>query len=220
MKKFIPVLLFLLAGSFAFGSTIYEQDFTCPLCGKSFTATLQGSGSEFGRNLDLKATGAIIIPWPIPQCPDCRFAFTEKFFTEEDLVILKDYTRSAGFAGSKYNVYPYWCLAREMAAVGKNVEDIAFTYLKAVWESGDPGIIAEAIGWFEKIPRDSQNWLTSRLLLVELNRRIGQFERAAALCAEVRTLPDCQGYIVTIVKTQESLIAAKDTGEHPLPEAE
>lgn len=218
MKKIIILLiLFLLSSNSAFSSTISKSVFICPVCDVEFTATLQNSGSAFGKNLDLKPVGAIIIPWPIPQCPDCHFAFYDDGFTEDEIILLKDYITSPDFTDLDHKDIQYYCLAKEYIFLAYDDETIADTLLQAVWESNNEKIINEAISYYIKLKPESDYYFTGLILLVEFNRRIKDFDKALEYCKIVKVQPEYKDYIFKIITLQEELIEKKDSKEHALP---
>lgn len=218
MKRIILIVLsMVLISASAGASTINMEDFQCPVCGKDFTARLQGSGSTFGKMLDLKPFGAIIIPWPMPQCPHCQFVFGKDMFTDKEIERLGEYINSEEFGKLEFRDIQYYVLAHEIIFLEYDRELIADRMLQAVWESGDEKIIKEAISWFGKDLPESASYLISVYLLIELNRRIGEFENALEYCTEIKTLPEYKDYIIELAAYQEELIAAEDTAEYPLP---
>jgi hypothetical protein len=63
--------------------TSADVENTCPLDGKKFTARLDMSGTTFGKQLDLKPTGATAAPWAVAVCPSDHFALYKKDFTAQ-----------------------------------------------------------------------------------------------------------------------------------------
>lgn len=216
-KIVITVFLITVLMTSAFASKVGNMKFTCPISGDEFMAKVQVSGSTFGKNLDLKPTGAIVIPWPIPQCPECHFTFIKDKFSDDEIKKLKKYIRSFKFKRLKHKDVKYYCLAKEYIFLGYDKEVVAQTLLRAVWESNNEEIMKETIAYYETIDEESEFYLTSILLLIEFNRRLGNFEEAFDYCHKIKSHDDYRDYIVKLVAFQEELITKNDTGEHPLP---
>lgn len=182
----------------------------CPLCGAEFKYTAAMSGTSFGSRLDFKEVGAIYQPWPIPQCPECRYAF---FNGEETLSpaikrLLGAYIESPDFKDIPEKAPSYFYLARFMELLEKPQFNIAFTYLKASWQAegtealddgriklgwtNDPAMnklaLQEALRCMESVG-ENDTWvdqLTALYLKVELNRRLESFTAAEESLRKIR----------------------------------
>ena len=195
--------------------TLGRENFTCPICGTEFTDIVSYSGTSFGMRLDFKKTGPVYQPWPVPQCPNCRFVILEETEEEGGLdddakAVIKEYLASDEFKAIPKEAPAYYCLAKIKEFLGSPPSDLAHIYMSASWqaegaiESDTPGL---ALDWkrnpefIEKSLReclrcldagvaadaaDTIDTLVLEYLRVEINRRLGDFPVAEERLKQTR----------------------------------
>jgi len=193
-----------------FAHTLDMMNTKCPLCGAEFEYTAAMSGNPYGVRLDHKKVGAIYQPWPIPQCPECRYAF---FDGKEELSpaikrLLREYIESPGFKDIHEKAPSYFYLARFMELLEKPRIIIAFAYLRVSWQAegtealddgrlklgwtNDPAMnrlaLQEALRCVESVGENDSldEQLNALYLKVELNRRLENFAAAKESLQKVR----------------------------------
>lgn len=212
----MPSQLFCLCLLFFTGTvaahTLGQVEAKCPLCGTEFSYTASFSGHHYDVRLDFKEIGAIYQPWPIPQCPLCRYAFSdsksEEKLTQEEKKALNDFIASPEFKAIPEEAPSYFYLARFMKVLGKPAVAIGFAYLQASWQAEgtkelDGG--GRGLGWKEdpamirlalqeslrsldgaEEAEETPARLNAVYLKVELNRRLGDFSQAEKCLGEAR----------------------------------
>lgn len=95
------------------------------------------SGNPYGIRLDFKEFGAIYQPQPIPQCPECRYAFIddEEELSSKQKHLLEMFIESPEFEAIPAGAPSYFYLARFMEALEKPPLTISLTYLRASWQA-------------------------------------------------------------------------------------
>lgn len=211
----VMCLFFLFSVQKGFAHTLGTSNTKCPLCGTEFSYTASMSGSSYGTRLDFKIIGPIYQPWPIPQCPKCRYAFYarnawegEEELAPEKIRILKQYMESPEFKSIPDNAPSYFYLARFLEVMGERPFSIMFTYLKASWQAegseeldsgrtvlgwaNDPAMqqmaLREALRCVNgaKEAEEGLDRIVAFYLEVELNRRLGEFAVARDCLPTVR----------------------------------
>jgi hypothetical protein len=176
------LLLFPVTG---WASTFAKETFTCPIGGEVFEAYVPVTGSQFGKMLDLKPYGAIATPYPHPVCPGNGFVMYKKEFTEDDINNLTPFILSPTYQAHVNTETPYFRLATIYEHLERDALTVAHTWLKATWEAKATHYDAyatRAIQAFTATLRtetlSEKERATGLIVLVELKRRIGDFEGA------------------------------------------
>lgn len=176
--------------------TFVEVDYTCPITGEKFTAPTMASGTSFGSRLDFRKVGPIASPWPMVTCPSNGFPLFQEEFKTEQIETLKAFAATPEYKALVASHPVYYLVARLQRLLGYATEDIAFSLLYASWqaeanEQKALGYLEEALPLFQEVlekqpPVDVRNVASLRFLTVELHRRLGRFEQAAALLEKYR----------------------------------
>ena len=222
MKKNLFLFFGIIILTSAFASTGGNIEYTCPLCNTKFESFTQFSYSTFGRNLDLRPYGAAIIPSPIAKCPNCNFVFTGNFFTKEEINVLKLELEMNNIYDNEPNMPNYYYLAREAEIIDRDLDDIIWWFLSAVWENRDENrkniLINITIENIDKLEKTDESYNDYQMVKLDLLRRSGQFEKALELINEIKLIEDFYNDIIEkIINLQIELIENKDQREHPMP---
>ena len=219
--------LFLIAAGFATlvqAHTVFETDLVCPIGGQTFKAVLAGSGTSFGKFLDLKPYGPIAAPWPLAKCPDNGFVIFKETFTDAELERLTAFVASPAYREMKDVHSPYYLAAALQQEIGAAPERVAFTLLQATWEAGDEryhSYAAAALDAYVRLldaaPGDDRQRLTHRLIAGELERRLGHFDAAARRFQALQDEATLPPFIRSVIALQQKLIAARNASQQPMP---
>jgi len=165
--------------------TFGEREFTCPIDGRTFTARVVQSHSQFGMRLDLRPLGALVAPMPLPVCPGNGFVMYKIEFTEAEVGKLKTIVGSEAFQQARPGHTDYYMAAFIKERMGAPDYDVAWTYLHASWEAENvkrerlAEYLALAVSAFDKArPREQQEtdrWWAAHLVAADLERRLGRF---------------------------------------------
>ncbi|MEI2457114.1 hypothetical protein [Lysobacter firmicutimachus] len=226
MSRPFALLLLILAASPAQALTFADQTLVCPIDGKSFTARVMSSGTSFGRYFDTRPFGPIAAPAPLPACPGNGFIVVEqREYSAEELTRLRAFVASEEYRGWIANETPYYRLARQMAFAGASPDAAANVWLQATWDADAeryPRYAEQALqAWRQRAQRQagSEEGVHARLVVGELQRRLGRFDEARASFLAVRADPALQrvedaetrDYLGQIVAAQLQLVQARDT---------
>ena len=83
----IGSLLALTAPPLVGATTVFPQEFTCPIGGEKFEDWVVGSTSSWGQRPDGRAIGGVA-PWPVVECPGNGFPIFKDEFAPAELSIL------------------------------------------------------------------------------------------------------------------------------------
>jgi len=173
----------------ASATTMFPQQFTCPMGGDVFEDYVIGSYSSFGQRPDGRAYGTLPV-LPLVECPGNGFLLFEDAFTPEEIALLTPLVGSAEYQAMRQGETPHhraWWLMR---ALGREPEQLASALLVASWESDDD--LARRV-WYQRafleatagIAPDSDGWLLYQLRAANALRELGQFGDASALLARI-----------------------------------
>lgn len=190
------IALATLAAALAFSyepaeaSTLGTSEFTCPIDGEIFEATVAMSGTSWGRRFDLKQLGPIYQPWPKPKCPTSGFVMYREEFTEAELGSLRPFIWSNHYQLLKDKHTPHYLAALTEEKLGAKGWPVVWLYLQATWETDIPGdarqkdylekLEAHLAQYARDLERGTDDWLTGKLLLANTQRRLGNFSSAIA----------------------------------------
>jgi len=214
---------------------IIDASLVCPIDGQPFKARIAASGTSFGRYFDGQDYGPIASPWPLPVCPGNGFVVfdQERRYSEGELTRLREFVASAAYRGWIADDTPYYRLARQQALLGESEDSIAQILLAATWEAGPrryPRYAEEALAaWQKRAAREagSERVYDTRMLVGELQRRLGRFDEARATFEALRAdrgFPgkrleaDEAGYRRKIVEAQLALIRDRSVAHARLDE--
>jgi uncharacterized C2H2 Zn-finger protein len=222
VKKILFLILITTVAYNMDASTIGLELFNCPICQKEFEYRVQYSYSTFGQNLDLRPYGAAIIPSPIPKCPNCGFVFSEEMFTEKEIKILKEAFEINNIFMNEPDMPNYYYLAREMEILRKNLDNIIWFFLSAVWENNDKNkkdiLVNTTIEYIDKLEKTNKSYNDYQLVKLDLLRRSGKFDEAKNQIDIIKKDTNFyKDYTIKIIDLQTELISEKNIDEHAIP---
>jgi len=225
MKRNVFFIFLVVIAANIFAHTGGLVEYTCPLCSTNFKFYTQFSGTAFGRNLDFRLFGPIIMPSPVPKCPNCNFVFFEDYFSENEIIKLKEILKVNNIFEKDPGMPNYYYLAREAEIVNRDLADIIKEFLSGVWENEDETkknrLINITIEYIDKLYETDESYNYYQLVKLDLLRRSGQFKEAMAQIEKIKMNKEFyKDYIVKIINLQIELIGKKDQEEHPLPSEE
>ncbi len=196
-----PLLLPLIAALVALAAsaaalTWREVTETCPLTGQTFTRQTVNSYSRFGMQLDLKPIGALVAPLPPPVCPDSGFVVYRENFSEADIAFFRALVATPEFQQIRARNTDYFVAAYEAEELDEEPAVVAFLLLQATWEVDDETArykhyARRALSVFDAYDRTgaeqskSERWWAVKFLIVNLHRRLGEFDVAADKLAQL-----------------------------------
>jgi pentatricopeptide repeat protein len=217
-------------------TTSVDQDMTCAICGETNEFPVMASTSSSGYS-DLDTRPAPVQRYSmwlwIRRCPNCGYCSSD-IESAPDVDAVKEIIESDDYVAQLNNEnYPelantFLCssfINEELA----DYQGAAGSALYAAWvcddEEGFGNQAVEcrlkAIGLFEQtIENDSENIVpeTVNCILIDLLRRVGEFDRARELCNQMLEDGVSEKIIEGILKYQLGLIDAEDTGAHSMGE--
>ena len=168
----------------AAATTMFPEQFTCPIGGEEFEDYVIGSTSSFGQRPDGKAIGGVS-PWPVVECPGNGFPIFQEKFSADELARLTAIVETPRFAAlrGEASYYRVWFL-RE--ALGTDAYALVGDLLAASWQVDDDpprkaryqrqvAAAAEALEWSEERRDD---WFWYNLRAANAYRELGEFEKA------------------------------------------
>ncbi|QQP95129.1 hypothetical protein [Lysobacter enzymogenes] len=195
MRALLALSLALgLAPLSAAAMTFMDESFVCPIDGQPFTARVAASGTSFGRYFDGQHYGPIASPGPLPACPGNGFIVEDdqRRYDAPELERLRAFVASSDYRRWVAEDTPYYRLAKQQTFFGASDDVIARSLLAATWEAGArryPRYAAEALeAWQKRAAREAGNDRAyhSRLMVGELQRRLGRFDEARATFEALR----------------------------------
>ena len=204
--------------------TSYEADLVCPIGGEKFKAVLAGSGTSFGKFLDLKPYGPIAAPWPLAKCPANGFVMFQDKFSDAEHSRLEAFVASTQYQEMKKTHTNYYLAASLQRQIDAPLSQLAPTLLQATWEA--PSSLyslyaAEALEAYLALlkaePTDSKSWVTYQLIAGEMERRLGKFEAAASRFSVLQENPHLDTFVKAIVGFQLQLISEHNLTSQRMP---
>lgn len=228
MRWSVLALGLMLLPTTADALTFRQDEFVCPIDGKAFTATVMTSGTSFGAYFDGQLIGPIMSPGPLLTCPGNGFIIDRPDgYSEAELAKLRPFVASDEYRGWVAKESQYWRLARQRAFLGEDPDSIAYALLQATWEAGGEQYdryAAEAVDALQQQAKrevdQGKEAVGARMLVGELQRRLGRFDDARATFAGLRADPAFPGegddraktYRRQVLEAQLQLIEARDSG--------
>jgi hypothetical protein len=220
------VLITLLVAPVSNGHTGGKVEMKCPLDGTTFEAWQDFSGTTFARRLDLKSLGPTSSPWSLGQCPKCRLPLYADEFTEQQISDLRRIVKSREFKRADQTGSAYAALAIILENTGAEPFSVGYCHLQASWQLEAKVAYAAsanaAIRWFDVAAKtlartrdadDMDRRLTSLYTPIELLRRTGRFDKAAArLAAFPHDGVPGGSWLADALDRQQTLISARDHG--------
>jgi pentatricopeptide repeat protein len=239
----ISLLIFLTAASSPIKihndqhkTTSVDQDMTCAICGETNQFPVMASTSSSGYS-DLDTRPAPVQRYSmwlwIRRCPNCGYCSSD-IESAPDVDVVKEIIESDDYVAQLNNEnYPelansFLCQSIIEEELGES-NSAAGSALYAAWVCddeegfGDQAVECrlKAIGLFEQtIENDSENIVpeTVNCILIDLLRRVGEFDRARELCNQMLEDGVSEKIIEGILKYQLGLIDAEDTSAHSMGE--
>jgi hypothetical protein len=184
------VALSLAAAMPARALTFTKQEFICPIGGQKFIGTVVMSYTQFGMRLDLRPFGAMLVPIPMPVCPDNGFVLFKESFSDGEIAVLTPIVLADEYKQARQRHTDYYMAAYLRERTGATDIELANLYLKASWEAENvKGELVDqyralALGQFDKflqrLTAGSDGWWTAALVAAELERLGSRFEVAQA----------------------------------------
>jgi hypothetical protein len=203
---------------------------TCPICGTSFEARVDLSGTQFGMRLDTKPLGPIAAPWRLKVCPKDHFVVLDEELSENEVKDLRAFVGSQEYQSQVEGNSSYYLLALLLERRGASASTLAYTYLQASWQvESDPALchtylrhalhqygvhLAASKGANDRATEDDT---MAELLSLEIERRLGKFEAAGERLERLRANPKLTEELGWILVYQDELIEAGDRVPHQLP---
>ncbi len=204
--------------------TYREVTYTCPLDGRTFAYQAVNSYSQFGMQLDLRPTGALVAPIPMPVCPDSGFVVYRDDFGDEEISLFRRLVQAPEYRALREAETDYFVAAHQAGKLGEDAWTIAILTLQATWEVQEMPeryghYAALAITRLEEAGKNysldgetGEQWWTVKLLVVNLYRRLGEFDTAARLLAALPYSKESEGSSFrTVGERLANLIARKES---------
>ena len=231
MKQFIFVCLLVLALAIVCSaSTVSSRDYTCPICGKEFSADCQISQTLITSftQLDGKPFGAAIVPDLLPLCPRCHFPQIQQELDEELITNLREYVESEEYQQLAEGNTSYFLLAKIAEHLGSSMQQIGQLYQQACWQVDGGSIHYQdnpvkfreyadlAINYFDQ---EAFDWLAYYgTVCADLERKSGRMLEADVRLLELKELPLTEERL-QVIDFELQLIEAGDSNPHFLSEA-
>lgn len=206
--------------------TLRHEEFICPIDGHRFSEFVSASGTQWGSRLDNKPLGPIAAPWDLAQCPKCKFVLADTAYTPATLSQLKSVVPSEAYRSAASNGPTYYCLARLRELTGAEPRAVGDAYLKASWQVEKDSArcreyLMRALESFsvqlKSLKPEDRSWARLARLCGELERRLGQFDTAAARLQNLKTMePSKPDH--ALIDRQLHFIAQADSAPHATSE--
>lgn len=226
----VMIFLLLILPAAAHSHTTITTEYTCPVDGTTFSHFGTGSDTTRDMKLDLQPIGMGSYPWSVAQCPTDGMIIYKRDFTPKEIAILKDYVPSPEYQKMVKDDTSYWKIAKLKEKLGVPLNERWFTMLQATWQTyGDKYELytRETISALETLlasPKDKKekDLETWNLLLGELNRRVGEFDKAKAIFEDLLTKPTFKNhsFYPSVINYELKLIEAQDKSSHAISEIE
>jgi hypothetical protein len=189
-------LLLAALGSFppgtASATTVFEQEFTCPVGGEKFKDFAIGSYTSWGQRPDGRSYGTLPVH-PVVECPGNGFLLFDDAFSPEEIARLEPLVAGAEYQAMRSVETPHFRVWWLMEQLGRDPYDRAGALLRASWESDDdPGRKARYQAAFVAAatalphsPEKAEPWFWLNVRAANALRELGDFGRAEAVMAEL-----------------------------------
>ena len=229
---FVVILYFTV--SLTFATTLGDEKVKCSVCGAKSLQTVINSTNSMGRpDFDLRPPEMkrSTMPYWIQRCPKCgycNYSIDEKIDGSKKNIRTQEYLAELNDSGrtTLANSFAAAALLHELAG---NYSKDADYLLCAAWDLDDADKKDEAMNarrrvlmLMEKADKsvvsEEKDVFETILVMADLYRRTGQFEKAAELAdRHIKTLKDEN--TLKIMEFERELISKKDTNAHNLSEA-
>jgi hypothetical protein len=233
IRRFVPIALALAVAAAAPIAAhaknppdLYLGEVTCPIDGEVFTAIIGSNAESAGQRLDTRRLGAVVEPVPLPVCPTSGFVVYRRDFSPAQLERARELVDTSEFRGAVRTGNEYSVAAWLAERLGEPKMAIAHFYLEASWLMENhpvlnPQYLAQALDWYsaalEELEPDSEKWWQVQALRLELFRRLGRWQEADALLAEVPHGRLPTGHMLKrVLVQQQMLIQRRNTQPRPM----
>lgn len=218
-------------------TTVFEEEVSCAVCGSKQTVEEIGSTNSFGAmDLDTRPPEmrrSTMSHW-VHECEACGYIAPEldkTANTDAKRVATADYRQALSRGDRAKLANRFVCRALLEEAAGDLVS-AGWRRLHAAWACDDAEQVEEArmqrlaaLHLFERARAEGEHAMKSvaggdELLLADLARRAGEFERASGLCVAGLALPEVPAFVTSLLMLQQELVRARDTACHSVAEAE
>ena len=218
-------------------TTIFEEEVICAVCGMKQTVQEMGSTSSFGAmDLDTRPPPlrrSTMHLW-VHECGECGFVAPELEKTvagDARIVASADYRAELKCAGRMPLANRMVCRSLLEVAAGEFVT-AGWRRLHAAWVCDDANATEEArtqrraaLELFEQARAIGQRAMKSveggdEVLLADIARRAGEFERALEYCDAGFALVEVPEFVLKILEYERVLVRARDTSCHSVGEVE
>jgi hypothetical protein len=208
-----------------YGMTVMKKEVICPIDGQSFLARRVMSISTKGIGLDFRLLGAVMSPMPLPQCPGNGFVMYKDSFSPVEIEKFRAFVGSEQYQRWVGHQTPYFLVAQLKAEAGEPNSAIADALLNATWEAKEPvqyrAYAEAALAAFDRelaeVAADSDDdrrRAKVMLVVIELERRLGRFDRARTRLEALRDPSALPEPMRSMVAQQRALIGQQDAGFH------
>jgi len=218
-------------------TTIYEEEVTCAVCGAKQTVQEMGSTSSFGpMDLDTRPPPlqrGTMEMW-VHECVECGYVAPELEKAAQgdaEIVASADYRAEIARAGRVRQASRFVCRSLLDESAG-DVVTAGWRRLHAAWVCDDVANVDEARGQrlaalelLERARAQGKRAMKSvvggdQLLLADLARRAGNFERALECCDAGLAVAALPAFVAKLLAFQRELVLARDVGGHTVAEVE
>ena len=218
-------------------TTIIEEKVTCAVCGMQQTVHEMGSTSSFGAmDLDTRPPPlrrSTMHLW-VHECGECGYVAPELAAAVDGagrIVASAEYRAELKSADRVQLANRMVCRSLLDAATG-DLTTAGWRRLHAAWACDDANAMDEArrqrlaaLELFERARASGQRAMKSveggdELLLADIARRAGDFERALGLCVAGLALTKVPEFVRRILEFERALILARDTACHDVGEVD
>jgi hypothetical protein len=218
-------------------TTIFEEEVTCAVCGSKQTVQEIGSTNAFGAmDLDTRPPEmrrSTMRLW-VHECEECGYVAPELGAAADGaarIVASADYRAELGNASRTKLANQFVCRALLDVAAGDLVT-AGWRRLHAAWACDDADLGEEArvqrraaLELFDRGRAQGSRAMKSvvggdELLLADIARRSGEFERAETYVAAGLALPEVPAFLTKLLLYQRELVQARDTSRHTVAEVE
>ena len=218
-------------------TTIFEEEVTCAVCGSKQTVQAVGSTNSMGAmDLDTRPPEmqrSTMYLW-VHECEECGHVAPELGAAADGagrIVASAEYRAELANAARVKLANRFVCRALLEVKAGDRVT-AGWRRLHAAWacDDADQGEEARvqrraALELFEQARTEGQPAMKSvvggdELLLADLARRTGAFERAAAYVAAGLALAEVPAFVTKLLLYQRELVMARDGSRHSVAEVE
>jgi len=213
-------------------TTYFQKSVKCVNCRTSSEHHLLGSTNASGSaDLDLRPPEmrrSTMRAW-LQECPRCRYIAPSLEGATGDLSIVASAAYRAILTDHRFRDLAKRFLAHSLFSIHSDPLSAGLDRLHAAWvcdDSRQTALATEcrmmAAECFAKLVpfADSVEGLTHGAVMVDVLRRAGQFDWAAALCDELLVLQNAQDLLRQVLEYQGQRIAARDVGGYTIADAE